>query len=1266
MKLHERARLSAAALPEIVTQYAGRGERYPGEEFKALFERCFREARGSDRFRSSHIQAARAAIKTGSIGHVRYILDKDPTRSILSDDADNICIALCVQGPSHLKRTDPVEMVDWLLQYGARINGIDDEGNTPIFNATLLGLPSTFKYLLDNDAGFATKHKLPARGKRKFGSKLSNYCAEHEDLPQPSVDLMEIALNAMDHSDMQLERAYESWAPIILFFIDSRFDATFSENLFTDLINVASGIGDIEAVGKYLRHQAQVNGRSRNHGFALSAVPLAPGLKSTTKSGHVGIVELLLLFGADPRVVCPDRRRNGRKGLREHTCPVGDGNYTYTEWKTAIAAVCDEDSKFEPQPKSPKTLDACEMLFWKGVSGPDQRRVLAEAALQGRIDIVERLCQSGVFVEHAPLTTSMTLLEFFQSQGFRFDWIALQKHAIRSCKVDALDWLVRHAGPCLQTDIDLGDLLTEMFYYNGVAPSTDIIQLQKPMVLYLCTSYAPLDRAITELHAQVGRLMLSAAIHRPSHLETILLAGIESSCPAMKNVALSEMWKHSQPDERLNLFAAVENRIKALQLLYRCHEGTLCAKTQTPVADEDQLWLTPTMLEAKVDGHVSEIVGLCIDPAVHSNPPVFTLPPAFIPPPDAQTAAIEFITADMHGLSLPPKDNATGVESKARFDSIYSSDFMVQRSIGPATHINDVNLVHHKLNSAFMTRLLVIEPAAELHAPIKCTLTPVCLAGKPEYEALSYVWGDGTNEAAIEVNGCRWFVRQSLRAALRGLRFRELSRVLWIDALCINQHDIDERNQQVRIMSSIYRSAKQVLIWIGESDDKIQLAFDYLDSIRTKSEEDDNCDEPNDGGNEHVACKPRGTRWQPRVMGELLQSFQELCARPWFSRTWTIQEFALAKEAVLVCGKDEQTWDLAREQYPNSPLEKLSKLRTSPSVESVLEHSIKCAVTDPRDKVYALLGFLDYPSVKVDYRLTVEEVYASFSGAVFEQDRSIMLLHKFGFEKELDSLPSWAMDLSAPRRFGRLPPRSLIRRPDNASEPATRVLDGFKIQDSAMFIKGSRLDQIYEVGPTLPPPNLPDGPSPTHAEVRNVIHDWESCASRMPKRKFSVPIPAAFMTTLQAHDNTRNRWMEPLKYGHYRSDWHDSLGTGPLKEAFPSYFRNAELIWLWMERFLAMPGATKLKRAGKAIPQEMECCYGRSFFTTTDGTMGLCHPRARPGDLVVFLSGASYPFTLRGRADGSFEMIGDCYLYDFDEHGWSEAQMRDFEEFKIT
>lgn len=115
------------------------------------------------------------------------------------------------------------------------------------------------------------------------------------------------------------------------------------------------------------------------------------------------------------------------------------------------------------------------------------------------------------------------------------------------------------------------------------------------------------------------------------------------------------------------------------------------------------------------------------------------------------------------------------------------------------------------------SRFLRLRPGVG-DAPLRCKLfTSTLLAAT--YEALSYTWGTDKGTNPVQVNGVDVGVTSNLQAALLALRQPKKSRVMWIDALCINQTDLHERSHQVQQMGHIYRCAHKVVIWLGEGSD---------------------------------------------------------------------------------------------------------------------------------------------------------------------------------------------------------------------------------------------------------------------------------------------------------------------------------------------------------------------------------------------------------------------------------------------------------------
>jgi hypothetical protein len=162
-----------------------------------------------------------------------------------------------------------------------------------------------------------------------------------------------------------------------------------------------------------------------------------------------------------------------------------------------------------------------------------------------------------------------------------------------------------------------------------------------------------------------------------------------------------------------------------------------------------------------------------------------------------------------------------------------------------------------------------------------------------EYEALSWCWGQNISHFGISITkgneNFKMKVRRDLALALNYLRYQEKPRILWIDAICIDQENSVERNQQVQMMSRIYTRAENVCIWLGEQDDKSEIAFKFIKEEITHLKDFDSISSDKDYSN----------KWQ---------ALMALMQREWFSRRWVVQELSLANKADIWCGPQNMPW----------------------------------------------------------------------------------------------------------------------------------------------------------------------------------------------------------------------------------------------------------------------------------------------------------------------------------------------------------------------
>jgi ankyrin repeat protein len=267
------------------------------------------------------------------------------------------------------------------------------------------------------------------------------------------------------------------------------------------------------------------------------------------------------------------------------------------------------------------------------------------------------------------------------------------------------------------------------------------------------------------------------------------------------------------------------------------------------------------------------------------------------------------------------------------------------------------------------------------YGPVRCELFDARLDDEEDiidYEALSYTWGGTYKPHEIEINGRILPVTKNLSLALRSLRYPHQDRILWIDAICIDQNNDRERGHQVLQMASIYKKAEQVIIWLGPATTETDLVFNHMSQFEKESVK-------------HVCkdWKVSDERWvdlwdsvQPPSddrESKLISRHQqqegltELLTRSWFDRVWIIQEVVNARAAKVTCGtKSVSARIFALSPFlvglsPNphcqaildvmpGPTRKYSWWTQNQDLYTLLLKFRGSEASDPRDKIYALLG----------------------------------------------------------------------------------------------------------------------------------------------------------------------------------------------------------------------------------------------------------------------------------------------------------------------
>ncbi|KAK4626751.1 Heterokaryon incompatibility protein 6, OR allele [Fulvia fulva] len=257
------------------------------------------------------------------------------------------------------------------------------------------------------------------------------------------------------------------------------------------------------------------------------------------------------------------------------------------------------------------------------------------------------------------------------------------------------------------------------------------------------------------------------------------------------------------------------------------------------------------------------------------------------------------------------------------------------------------------------------------------------------YYALSYCWGDARVQKRITLDDQSFMVTSSLLEALTALSaWLGPKHAYWIDAICINQHDINERNSQVQQMWRIFSGAVRVVSWLGPDDHDTKALFDAWTKAGNETTEVDE------------AIVERG-------IGAIL-------SRPYFTRTWVIPEIMQARKIVLACGSSYfpqramQAWlsmtsSALRNRHELLLCSHLRRFSDLPKIALSSPFQLNVVITayessscsDPRDRVFAMLSDPGTVALrpalwlKADYSLTVEELWLE----VMRQHTALNLHH---------------------------------------------------------------------------------------------------------------------------------------------------------------------------------------------------------------------------------------------------------------------------------
>ncbi|KAG9234194.1 heterokaryon incompatibility protein-domain-containing protein [Amylocarpus encephaloides] len=574
------------------------------------------------------------------------------------------------------------------------------------------------------------------------------------------------------------------------------------------------------------------------------------------------------------------------------------------------------------------------------------------------------------------------------------------------------------------------------------------------------------------------------------------------------------------------------------------------------------------------------------------------------------------------------------------------------------------------LSTKISLRLLELLPGSD-NEPVSCLLRSVEWIDAPNYEALSYAWGDPSALTPVFVNGKRLDVTVSLHIALKHLRYEDQSRVLWADAICINQLDIPERGHQVSQMRRIFQQAKTVLIWIGPDTETRQAQL-AVESILTIS--DFLCQrlgipvsdlDSVDNLYYEVMTKYRDALPVPNNCGfsteAMWKSLVWFYSHPYFTRVWAIQEANANSERLLYCGLEKVAWNRVSLVACYITIETAfsqafgftsaycwwAATMTTDLVQPknwllMLYLASTFSATDPRDVIYGLRSMVKLDRgeelLEPDYSKTVTEAYRdSVEAGLVNFNTTDVLLYVQGIE-DPSWIPRWDIPMlfRNPFRFG----KPLPWKPAGGTRPKWAIDKDFNILNISGFIAGS-IKHVEPYNESLFGNFMEDSPDGRESSDEIWKRILKTISNTQELELIGLhALKAAAVSFCFALDENSNLADEDILTQRFVAYLELTLDEKTYRKYIPEFVSE-----------------NSVKADGKLFGKPVrDFKYPESsFFITENNFIGCCVSPTRPDDVVFVAHGSTYPLVLRPDGD-EFRIRGFAYI-----HGLMHGEQKDSE-----
>ncbi|KAF2728794.1 hypothetical protein EJ04DRAFT_590720, partial [Polyplosphaeria fusca] len=500
---------------------------------------------------------------------------------------------------------------------------------------------------------------------------------------------------------------------------------------------------------------------------------------------------------------------------------------------------------------------------------------------------------------------------------------------------------------------------------------------------------------------------------------------------------------------------------------------------------------------------------------------------------------------------------------------------------------------HENLFGALSIRLLEIQPDAFDVGIITGRIVHTTLYGAPPYEVLSYSRDASPSITYIQIDETIYAVTQKLWSALRRVRHPHEAILVWVDAICVNQENAEERSMQTMILRDIVREATALRVYLGESAEDSALLFEAANDSKRRAER---------------------SRFLKSTSNEVQSAFQKMLMRDWFDQPWNLLELKCCKKATAVCGEDSEDFFVvfglkgSRSNHFGSVhtitkptswqlLERNIDSWDTSELGPLLGYAIYCRSIDPRDAIFAVLAYINHEIMVVDYSLSTAQVYQQFTQHVIEKTNNLWLLHwKKAPGEHHAALPSWCPNFSIVNPTMYMPN---VFYKYYTSIARQTCLPGLRFSHNHLIAKGQHLDTIKALGDEMPTHIHTSSP-----DFAPIFRSWERLALQInpATNNWTASCTDIFLVTICARNLTNysgsyEAWGRMASSAPGFASWYKHFGTGVLGAADPVFFAEQEAVQRWFDQSPASGYyfGDSVVAAGK----------GRRFFVSEGESMGL-------------------------------------------------------------